>query len=84
MPLPVLTACNQRTAPDLIFNAPGLSQQQYSRAEAECNLEGEKAALHARNSVTAGENWRKFFILCMETKGARYIGTADQIPQPKS
>ncbi|WP_162559406.1 hypothetical protein [Microvirga sp. 17 mud 1-3] len=51
-----------------------------SRANAECNLEAEKAAMRARNSVTAGENWRKIYLLCMESKGARYLGTTDQHP----
>jgi hypothetical protein len=77
-PLTVLVACNTKPVPDLVFNARDMSRQQYSQAEAECNLEAEKAAIQAKNSITAGENWRKIFLLCMEAKGARYVGTTEQ------
>jgi hypothetical protein len=79
-PLALLTGCTTTARPDFVFNRQGLSQQQYSRAEAECELEAEKAAIQAKNSVTAGENWRKIFVLCMEAKGARFLGTTDQFP----
>ncbi len=75
-----LAACNTKPRPDFVFNTQGMSQQQYRRAEAECNLEAEKTAMQATNSVTAGETWRKIFVLCMEAKGARYVGTTDQVP----
>ena len=39
--------------------------------------------MRARNSVTAGENWRKILLLCMEAKGARYLGTTDEFPDVK-
>jgi hypothetical protein len=77
--LALLTGCNTTARPDFVFKRQGLSQQQYPRAEAECELEAEKAAIQARNSVTAGENWRKIFVLCMKAKGARYLGTTDQL-----
>ncbi|WP_457091831.1 hypothetical protein [Microvirga sp. P5_D2] len=79
-PLLGLTACNTKPAPDLVFNSEDLSKKEFSRAEAECNLEAEKAAMLASNSVTAGERWRKILILCMEAKGTRFVGTADQVP----
>ena len=81
-PIVLLTGCNTTARPDFVFKRQGLSQQQYSRAEAECELESEKAAIQAKNSVTAGENWRKIFVLCMEAKGARYLGTTDQFTRP--
>lgn len=56
-----------------------LSQKQVSLAEAECNLEAEKVAIQASNGVTAAERWEKIFVLCMETKGAKYVGTTDQV-----
>ncbi len=74
----LLVGCNPKSRPDFVFDAQDLSQQQYSRAGAECKLEAEKAAIQAKNSITAGENWRKIFVLCMEAKGARYLGTTDQ------
>ncbi|AWM87758.1 hypothetical protein C4E04_14130 [Microvirga sp. 17 mud 1-3] len=75
-----MSGCNSAPRPDLVFNRNGLSKEDMSRANAECNLEAEKAAMRARNSVTAGENWRKIYLLCMESKGARYLGTTDQHP----
>jgi len=74
-----VAGCNTTARPDFVFKRQSLSQQQYSRAEAECELEAEKAATQAKNSITAGENWRKIFVLCMEAKGARFLGTTDQI-----
>jgi hypothetical protein len=82
-PLVLLTGCNTTERPDFVFKRQGLSQQQYSRAEAECEFEAEKAAIQAKNSITAGENWRRVFVLCMEAKGARFLGTTDQFPGPK-
>ncbi|WP_425486927.1 hypothetical protein [Microvirga thermotolerans] len=76
LPPLTLSGCNTAPRPDLVFNRNGLSAQDMSRANAECNLEAEKAAMQARNSVTAGETWRKIFVLCMESKGARYVGTS--------
>lgn len=81
--LVLLSGCNTTERPDFVFKRQGLSQQQYSRAEAECELEAEKAAIQAKNSVTAGENWRKIFVLCMEAKGARFVGTTNQFPGVK-
>jgi hypothetical protein len=75
----ILAACNTKPRPNFVFSAQGLSDQQFSRAEAECNLEAEKVAMRASNSVTAGEHWRKIHILCMEAKGAKYLGTSDQV-----
>lgn len=63
----------------MVFNAQDQSKKQFSQAEAECDLEAEKVAMQATNGITAGERWRKIFILCMETKGMKYIGTADQV-----
>jgi hypothetical protein len=60
-----------------------MSQKDASRARAECKFEAEKAAMRAKNSVTAGENWQTIFILCMEAKGARYLGTTDEFPNVK-
>ena len=71
----ILAACNRRPQPEFVFDLGDLSQKDASRARAECRLEAEKAAMRARNSVTAGENWQTIFILCMEAKGARYLGT---------
>ncbi|WP_262027649.1 hypothetical protein [Microvirga sp. Mcv34] len=82
-PLTILAGCNTAVRPDFVFDAQGLSQQQYSRAGAECELEAEKAAIQAKNSITAGENWRKIFVLCMEAKGARFLGTTKQFPELK-
>ena len=70
-----LAACNPKPQPDFVFNTQDLSQKEVRRADAECRLEAEKAAMRAKNSVTAGENWQTIFILCMEAKGARYLGT---------
>jgi hypothetical protein len=81
-PLALLTGCNTTARPDFVFKRQSLSQQQYARAEAECELEAEKAAIQAKISVTAGENWRKIFVLCMEAKGARYLVTTDQLTRP--
>ena len=78
----MLAACNTkpRTKPDFIFNAQDLTQKQFRQAEAECNLDAEKAAMLASNGITAAERWEKIFILCMEAKGARFVRTADQVP----
>jgi hypothetical protein len=79
----ILAACNPKPQPNFVFNEQDLSRKEFFRAEAECHLEAEKAAMRASNSVTAGENWRKIFILCMEAKGARYLGTTDEFPNVK-
>ena len=73
----ILAACNRRPQPESVFDLGDLSRKDASRARAECKLEAEKAAMRAKNSVTAGENWQTIFILCMEAKGARYLGTTD-------
>ena len=79
----ILAACNPKPQPNFVFNEQDLSRKEFFRAEAECHLEAEKAAMRAKNSVTAGENWRKIFILCMEAKGAQYRGTTDEFPDVK-
>jgi hypothetical protein len=79
----ILAACNPKPQPDFVFNTQDLSQKEVRRADAECRLEAEKAAMRAKNSVTAGENSRKIFILCMEAKGAQYRGTTDELPDVK-
>lgn len=76
-PLIMLAGCNAKPLPDFIFTRQALSQQEFSRAKAECTLEAEKAAMIASNSITAGENWRKILVLCMEAKGARFERMAD-------
>ena len=73
----ILAACNRRPQPESVFDLGDLSRKDASRARAECKLEAEKAAMRAKNSVTAGENWQTIFILCMEAKGARHLGTTD-------
>jgi hypothetical protein len=78
-----LAGCQATPQPDFVFNRQELSRPQFVQAEAECNLEAEKAAMQATNSVTAGENWRKIYVLCMESKGARYVGMTDQVPLKK-
>lgn len=79
----IWAACNPKPQPDFVFNTQDLSQKEVRRADAECRLEAEKAAMRAKNSVTAGENSRKIFILCMEAKGAQYRGTTDELPDVK-
>ncbi|MCG7392565.1 hypothetical protein MHY87_06565 [Microvirga sp. ACRRW] len=78
----MLIGCNTKpeTRPNFIFNTQDLNQKQFRQAEAECDLEAEKVAMQASNGITAGERWRKIFILCMEAKGIRFVGTADQVP----
>ncbi|PVE25551.1 hypothetical protein DC522_04285 [Microvirga sp. KLBC 81] len=75
-----LVACNTKPPQKFIFNSQDLSRKQFSQAEAECNLEAEKAAMLATNSISAGDRWKRIFVLCMEAKGAKYVGTTDQIP----
>ena len=75
--LAILSACNRKPQPDFVFDTGGLTPKDTSRARAECKLEAEKAAMQAKNSVTAGRSWQTIFILCMEAMGARYLGTTD-------
>jgi hypothetical protein len=84
IPLTLLASCNAKPRPDFVFDTQDLSEEQYSRAGLECKLEAEKAAIQTKNSITAGENWRRIFVLCMEAKGARYLGTTDHLTRPKS
>ena len=79
----ILAACNPKPQPDFVFDTRDLSQKEVRRAEAECHLEAEKAAMRAKYSLTAGENRRKILILCMGAKGARYRGTTDEFPNVK-
>lgn len=82
-PLVLIPACNREKRPDFVFSSNGLTQQQYARAEAECRPEAKKAALLATNSVTAGDTWERIFTLCLQSKGAKYLGTTDGFPELK-
>ena len=76
----ILTGCNTKPLPDFVFSRQGLTQQEFSRAKAECNLEAEKVAMKASNSITSGEHWRKILVLCMEAKGAKFLRMTDEPP----
>ncbi len=65
--------------PNLLFDAGPMTDAQYLKADKECQFEAEKAVTPIRPSPVAGERFRKIYILCVEAKGIKFLGTSDKV-----
>ncbi|GEO17514.1 hypothetical protein MAE02_52100 [Microvirga aerophila] len=65
--------------PDLLFDSGSMTDAQWLKARKECLFEAEKAVTPIRPSPVAGERFRKIYILCVESKGIKFLGTSDEV-----
>ncbi|MBM1170902.1 hypothetical protein, partial [Microvirga arabica] len=65
--------------PDLVFDAGALNDQQFEQAGKECRFEAAKAVAPRKYGDITGDTYRKIFILCLEAKGIKFLGSEDQI-----
>jgi hypothetical protein len=65
--------------PDLLFDTGSLTDAQWTQVNKECQFEAEKVVAPIRPSPTAGEQFREIYILCVETKGVKFLGTSDKV-----
>jgi hypothetical protein len=78
--LVLLSACNASPRkPDLIFDAGSLTHKQWEQADKECKFEAAKAVAPLKYGDVTGDTYRKIYILCIEAKGVRFLGSEDQI-----
>ena len=76
----LLSACVQTARkPDMVFDSGKLSEQQWELVDKACQFEAEKAVAPLRIRGGAGEDFRKIYILCLESKGVKFLGTADKL-----
>lgn len=66
--------------PDLLFDTGTLTDAQWTQVNKECQFEAEKVIAPIRPfTPTAGEQFREIYILCVETKGVKFLGTSDKV-----
>jgi hypothetical protein len=56
------------------FKAPGISSAQWSRIDAECSYEAEKATASANPKTAVSFTWNRLFVMCAKLKGATFVG----------
>jgi hypothetical protein len=79
----LLSACTPPSRkPDLVFDAGALNDQQFEQAGKECRFEAAKAVAPRKYGDITGDTYRKIFILCLEAKGIKFLGTEDQLKRP--
>ncbi|WP_262027650.1 hypothetical protein [Microvirga sp. Mcv34] len=75
-----LGACNTASKkPDLIFDAGVLTHKQWGQADKECKFEAAKAVVPLKYGDVTGENYRRIYILCAESKGIKFLGTEGEL-----
>jgi len=65
--------------PDLIFDAGSLTHKQWEQADKECKFEAAKSVAPLNYGDVTGATYRRIYILCVETKGIKFLGAEDQI-----
>jgi hypothetical protein len=80
----LLTACSVSRPPNDVFEIGNLSDAQWNRARLECSYEADKAVASQKPGPVRHEDWRGIYLKCLELKGARHLGTADQFPSGRS
>jgi hypothetical protein len=76
----LLSACvHKARKPDLVFDSGKLSEQEWELADKTCEFEAAKAVVAIKISEIRGEEYRKIYILCVESKGIKYLGTEGRV-----
>jgi hypothetical protein len=76
----LLSACNVPSKkPDLVFDAGSLTHKQWEQADKECKFEAAKAVAPLKYGDITGDTYRRIYILCVETKGIKFLGAEDQV-----
>ncbi|KAB0264800.1 hypothetical protein FEZ63_21530 [Microvirga brassicacearum] len=76
----LLSACvHKARKPDLVFDSGKLSEQEWELADKTCEFEAAKAVIPIKIAEIAGEQFRRIYILCVESKGVKYLGTEDRL-----
>lgn len=74
-----LTACTSSRPPNDVFEIRSMSDSQWQRVQLECDDEASKAVAAQKPGPVRHYDWRAIFLKCLELKGAKFIGTADQL-----
>jgi hypothetical protein len=56
-----------------------LKQSQWAQIDKTCEYEAAKAVIPTRIGIVATEQYRDLYILCVESKGAEFIGSTDKV-----
>jgi hypothetical protein len=57
-----------------VFKTPGIDSARWARIQDECSYEAEKATAAADPQTAVSYAWRRVFVMCVELKGATYVG----------
>ncbi len=71
-----MTACATPTTSPMLFKTAGLSDERWDNARKECDYEAEKAVASAGPKTPVEYKRRRLFVMCVELKGAKYVGYA--------
>lgn len=69
-----LVGCMSTPPSRSYFKTPGMSSAEWSRIDAECSYEAEKATAAADPMTAVSYTWRRIFVMCTELKGAKFVG----------
>ncbi len=79
-----IAACTPTRPPDDVFNIGDMSSAQWERIQLECAYEARKAVASQKPGPVRYYDWRGIYLSCLELRGARHLGTADQFPPARS
>ncbi|MGO4704516.1 hypothetical protein AB4072_01910 [Microvirga sp. 2MCAF38] len=66
-----------------LFDTGNLNDQQWERVQNECDYEASKAVAAADPGPVRHYDWKKLYFRCLDLKGVKYLGTADDFPEWK-
>ena len=78
-----LSACAPIRPPNDVFNIGDMSNAQWERLQRECAYEARKAVASQKPGPVRSYDWREIYLSCLELRGARHLGTADQFPSAR-
>jgi hypothetical protein len=69
-----LAGCTTHSAgPHLIFDRGSITKSEWQRIDKQCDFEAEKAIVSIKIDEIKAEERQRFFILCAESKGVKYV-----------
>jgi hypothetical protein len=75
-----LAACvGSQKKQNYLFDLGSLSATQWQKIRAECRFEAAKSVATIKHAIIASEEESKIYILCVESKGVKYLGTEDSL-----
>ena len=78
--LSALPGCiDRRDWPQLLFETGSLTQAERLQVDKTCEYEVAKAVAPIKIGIIATEQYRKLYILCVEARGIKFLGTEDEI-----